>query len=124
MGREAASARVVELRRIIDAAPRGRGFHGARIAHYLPMVRIFKQWRNITGVAGLHLNKAVRGPGGNVLRGPTGETLIPDVQFWYKGKLFVYEVVNTHPDATKEDRYIDILKHNGIRKNAMEYREE
>ncbi|MCK4873923.1 MAG: hypothetical protein KAS72_14475 [Phycisphaerales bacterium] len=98
-----------------DSKPGGRtGLHGHRHLHYLPMVRVFRQWRNVSGVKGLMMNKGLRGPNGDILRGADGRYLRPDVQMWYKGELHIWEIVNTNPVRDKLDKYKAILEHNGI----------
>jgi len=95
--------------------------HGARLTHYIHMVKEFAKWRTIPGVTGLKLNKALRGKDGNILRGANGETLRPDLQFWYRGKLRVFEFWTRRADRNKKSQYIDILKHNGVPKNTLKY---
>lgn len=93
--------------------------HGSRTGHFKPMVQIFRQWRKMPGVTGLLLHKAIRGKSGVILRGPKGETLLPDVQMWYRGKLHIWEVVNTHADPGKQARYLAILRFNGIAPSSV-----
>ena len=82
------------------------------------MVKTFRTWRNIPGVTGLHLNHALRGKNGKTLYGPDGEHLKPDVQMWYKGKLHIFERVNTNPIGNKSERYSMLLEHNGIARSS------
>ena len=91
------------------------------VFHYLPMVRIFRQWRNVPGVSGLHMAKEVKGPNGIILRGLNGERLLPDVQFWYRGKFHVWEVVNTNHDPLKKLKYELLLQHNGFSPSTLRY---
>ena len=95
--------------------------HGDPIKHFGPMVHIFNMFKNKPGVSGLTTDMAVRGPGGQILRGPDGSTLRPDVQFWRDGRLYVFEVVNTNFDPFKQDKYEAILRHNGIPTNVLQY---
>lgn len=106
------------------AKPRGKtGVHGDRILHYLPMVKLFRKWRSVSGVTGLHMHKALRDQKGKTLRGPNGEIIVPDVQFWYKGRLYVRELVNTHHVPGRKADIVDLLNHNGIGASKLDYKE-
>jgi hypothetical protein len=99
-----------------EGPPAGKK-HGDLDAHFIPMVDIFNQWKAIPGVRHLKMNKALRGPDGRILKSKDGKTLRPDVQFWYRGKLYIAEIENTKSAHGKGNAYRAILKDNGLSPN-------
>ncbi|NRA57336.1 MAG: hypothetical protein HRU13_04365 [Phycisphaerales bacterium] len=87
--------------------------HGGK-KHFGAMRAVFNHWKKTPGVTGLYLNKAVRNKKGNVMRDANGETLRPDVQFWWRGKLYIFEVWGAGREGDKALRYENIMKNNGI----------
>lgn len=100
-----------------------RGIHGDLELHHLPIQRKMRNLkRQFPGATGFEWNKALRDKHGNILRTADGRILKPDIQFWYRGKLYVREKINTSWDPERKPNIIQLLRDNNI-KAQLDYDE-